>query len=530
MKITAQHTQVLIIGAGPSGLMMAAQLLRYGIQPLIIDSKQGPTTHSKALAVQARSMEIYRQMGIADKVKQEGRPAMGVEICLYGEPRAQVRLDQVEGADTPYPYVLMYPQSRNERALLDYLTQNCCPVYWNTTFESISQTREQATVVLEADGESQTITADWVVAADGARSPVRKQLNISFGGDTYKNLFYLIDGKLNIHFDSDLVRLFLSDKGLAGFFPLPGDPDYFRIVGSLPKQYQDREDELSLEEVTPWLKQITGQAFEVTDCRWIDTYKLHHRMAEHFRSGRCFLIGDAAHIHSPVGGQGMNTGLQDAYNLAWKLAGVVNGQSKPRVLDSYADERMPVAKRLLNSTDRVFKFAMSSNPLSRFFKKHVMIRLLNYVWDKGGVRKLFFKTVSQTGINYRDSKLSLHLSHAKSIKAGDRLPCLSIYDEKKQITTDLHEWCAKPGFTLILMGKVIEEELFIVAKWLTQHYTGLINFYYLPPSEKNQQVFDAFEINKGQHKSMLIRPDMHIGYLNDAIDLDRMDRYLKEIF
>jgi len=528
MTINEQHTTVLIVGAGPSGLMMAAQLLRYGILPIIIDNRQGPTNHSKALAVQARSLETYRQMGIIDKVLAGGKPGKGIAFYRNGEPGAQLRYDNVSNVDTPYPIILMYPQSSNERALLDYLTLNCCPVYWNTTLTGLSQTANNAIATIETNGQTQILTADWVIGADGSHSAVRKSQNIPFNGETYKNLFYLIDGKLADRHEVDMIRVYLSDKGLVGFFPMP-DEGYYRIIGNLPEGFKGNDEELKLSDVLPSLNQIVGRELEVEDCRWLITYKLHHRMAENFRQGRCFLIGDAAHIHSPVGGQGMNTGLQDAYNLAWKLAMVVSGKAAESLLGSYAAERMPVAKRLLKSTDRAFTAAMSNGIFSRIFKKYIMARLLHYLWSKDSIRKFFFLTVSQTGISYRDNKLSLHLSQAKKIKAGDRLPCLKVYDEKKQEETDLHQWCVKPGFTLIVMGKVIEEELFKIAKWLTQSYNGQINFYYLPPSAKNLGVFDVFEVGKNQHLSILVRPDMHIGYLNNAIDPDRMDRYMRDV-
>jgi hypothetical protein len=239
------------------------------------------------------------------------------------------------------------------------------------------------------------------------------------------------------------------------------------------------------------------------------------------------LVGDAAHIHSPVGGQGMNTGLQDAYNLAWKLAGVVNGQLQEPVLDSYADERMPVAKDLLNTTDKVFKIILSQNWLTSLFKKWIMPKLLKFVWSKATLREFFFRKVSQISISYRDSRINLHLSHTTNIKAGDRLPYLKVFDEKKQQETDLHEWCSKPGFTFIVLGNLKDLDLFTLAKWLTQSYPATINFFYLPPSAKNKAVFDAFEIRKGQKKALIVRPDMHIGFMNDVVDIDMMDNYLR---
>jgi hypothetical protein len=230
-----------------------------------------------------------------------------------------------------------------------------------------------------------------------------------------------------------------------------------------------------------------------------------------------------------VGGQGMNTGLQDAYNLAWKLAGVVTGQMAPGILDSYAAERMPVAKDLLNTTDRMFSLITSRSMVGNLVKQFAMPFALNLIWKNEKFRTEFFKRISQTGINYRDSKLNLHLSHNSQLKAGDRLPYLEIFDEKKQEKTDIHAWCSKPGFTLITIGIIQENYLFTLAKWITQKYSLTLNFFHLPPSDKNQHILDRFEIRPGQRKTLIIRPDMHIGYMNDIVDIEMMDNYLRDV-
>jgi 2-polyprenyl-6-methoxyphenol hydroxylase-like FAD-dependent oxidoreductase len=528
MQLTEQHTKVLIIGAGPSGLMMAAQLLRYGVQPVIIDSKQGPTNHSKALAVQARSLEIYRQMGIIDRIINGGKQAGGVIFNQEGTPIASLSLSNIGEGETPFPFIHLYQQSKNERLLLDFLTTNCCPVYWETSLLSVKQTAQQAEVQLQAGQEIINLTCDWLIGADGAHSTVRKQLQIPFNGDTYQHEFYLADVELNNdELTGDKVQLYLSKKGFAGFFPMP-EANAYRIIGNLPEEF-DSKNNLQLEEVLPQINSVTELTINVVKNNWFTTYRLHHRMADNFRKERCFLVGDAAHIHSPVGGQGMNTGLQDAYNLAWKLAGVVNDQLQEYVLDSYAAERMPVAKELLNTTDRVFKIILSQNWYTTLFKKWIMPRLLKYVWSKENLRELFFRRVSQIDISYRDSKINLHLSNSTKIKAGDRLPYFKVFDEKRQEETDLHTWCSKPGFTFIALGNLKELDLFTLAKWLTQNYPAAINFFYLPPSLKNVAIFDAFEIKKGQRKALIIRPDMHIGFMNDVIDIDMMDNYLQNV-
>jgi len=507
---------------------MAAQLLRHGVQPIIIDSKDGPTTHSKALAVQARSLEIYRQMGIADTAVRDGAKSQGVVFSQDGKPDASLSLQNTGEGLTLYPYILMYPQSKNERQLLDYLTLNCCPVYWNTTLTLLTQNPDSVTVTLKNADEESTLNCDWVVGADGAHSVVRKQTGQSFSGDTYAHYFYLVDAKLDAPgLTEDYLNMFLDKNNFCGFFPMP-DKDTYRILGNLPEQFGDRED-ITAEEVLPYINTITKKDIKIVQENWFTTYKLHHRIADNFKVGRCFLIGDAAHIHSPVGGQGMNTGLQDGYNLAWKLAGVVNNLIRPGILDSYAKERMPVAKSLLKTTDAVFNMITSHNVFVGLFKKLALFKLLRALWKSEAIKTIFFKKVSQIDISYRDSNINLHLSKSTQIKAGDRLPYLKVYDEKRLTETDLHEWCSKPGFTLLILGKFDELFLFAIAKWITQKYPGMLNFFYLPPSGKNLDVFEAFECNPHQQKALIIRPDMYIGYMNDVVDMGMMDNYLQNV-
>ena len=528
MPLTAQHTQVLIVGAGPSGLMMAAQLLRYGIQPIIIDNKEGPTSQSKALVVQARSLEINRQMGIADTVINNGNPVKGAQFNIDGKKKAEFKLTDIGNGQTLYPFLFLYQQSKNERVLLDYLTLNCCPVYWNTSLTTLTQNPNSVDADILSGDETVRITCDWLIGADGAHSEVRKQAQIAFNGDTYQHNFYLADALLdNESLDEDFIQLFLTQKGFAGFFPMT-EANNYRIIGNLPHQF-DQKKGVQIDDIIPFLNETVYNKINITQNKWFIIYRLHHRMADKFRANRCFLIGDAAHIHSPVGGQGMNTGLQDAYNLAWKLAGVVNKQINETILNSYAAERMPIAKTLLRTTDRVFNLVMSGNWFVNQFKKWVLPKVLNHVWSKQNTRELFFTTISQIGISYRDSSINLHLSKSTKIKAGDRLPYIKIFDEKQLVETDLHEWCSKPGFTLIILGKFDELFLFTIAKWITNKYTGILNFFYLPPSGKNLEVFEAFETNPHQQKAIIVRPDMYIGYINDVADIGMMERYLKNV-
>jgi 2-polyprenyl-6-methoxyphenol hydroxylase-like FAD-dependent oxidoreductase len=528
MQITETETKVLIVGAGPSGLMMAGQLLRYGIQPMIIDNKQGPTTHSNALAVQARSLEIYRQMGLTDKIVPNGKPAEGLTFNQDGKTRATFELTNIGNGQTLFPYVLLYQQYKNERTLLDFLTQNACPVYWETSLVSLQSDSSGATAHLTNPEGEYTVRCDWVVGADGAHSAVRKQLGVPFNGDTYHSFFYLADLQVNSSIlTGNHIQLFIDNKNLAGFFPMP-EKDCYRVIGNVPKEFGEREN-LVLDDILPYLTSTARTDIDVVKNNWFTIYKLHHRMADRFRDQRCFLIGDAAHIHSPVGGQGMNTGLQDAYNLAWKLAGVINGKINPDILNSYATERMPVAHNLLNTTDRIFKLIVSGNWFVVAIKRWVWFNLLKLIWRSRKSKEFFFKVISQTGISYRHNKINLHLSNGEKIKAGDRLPYLEIYDEKKKEDTDLHAWCGKPGFTLIILGRFDEMFLFNIAKWITNRYQGQLNFFYLPPSGKNLKVFEAFETDPHREKAIIVRPDMYIGYMNDLVAINLMDNYLRNV-
>jgi 2-polyprenyl-6-methoxyphenol hydroxylase-like FAD-dependent oxidoreductase len=518
-------TEVLIVGAGPSGLMMAAQLLRYGIQPVIIDSRQGPTNQSKALAVQARSLEIYRQLGIADQIINGGFQSPRVKFNYDGVYKAGFAIQQAGQGYTPFPYIHVYEQSKNERALLGYLTQRSCPVYWNTSLTALQQNTNAVTVTLNNPEQQYTLTCGWLIGADGAHSTVRHQLQIPFNGDTYPSRFYLADVVINSQ--EEFVNFYLTASGFAGVFPMT-EKNTYRVMGNITATLQSKED-LSFNDVLPSLEEKLRKKLPINQCLRFTTYKLHHRMANKFSKGRCFLIGDAAHIHSPVGGQGMNTGLQDAYNLAWKLAGVIQNRLKPDVLNSYAAERMPVAQNLLQTTDRAFKMIMSRGVVANLFKKWILPVILNKALQNEHFKLNFFKRISQIDISYIHSNLSLHLSQLKTIKAGERLPYLKIYDEKKQQDTDLHTWCSKPGFTLITMGPLQELYIFSLAKWITQHYNNWLNFFHLPPSVKNQRVFDAFEIRNGQSKVIVVRPDMHIGLITDVVDLEIIKNYLENV-
>lgn len=520
------HASVVIVGAGPSGLMMAALLLRQGIQPIIIDSKMELTKQSRALAVHARSLEILRELDLSDQFLKEGTQVSGFDFYFVNDEHPARLI--IDGSDkTLFPFVLTLEQSKTEKNLLEDLTAHACPVYWDSTLLHVQQSDEGVVLEVRQGELNKRVSCDWLIGADGASSGVRKALKINFSGGSYIHRFYLADLNLTIPYSDNQIRIISKKEGFNALFPISNN--VVRCIGVVPAALKNRTD-LSFDDLKPYVTFTLGVPLQVESCNWFSVYSLHHRMADQFRSRRVFLIGDAAHVHSPVGGQGMNTGLQDAYNLAWKLAGVLNNEYNIRILDSYSLERMPVARGLLKTTDRMFSMIVSDNFLIKRVRKWLAPVLLQRIADSKYLKGELFRRISQIAINYRKSSLSVHHSATTTIKAGDRLPFLRLYDEKLKVDTDLHQWCSKGVFTLLVLGELSPMAVSGIAKWIKSAYPLGLNFFYMPRSERNITIFEAFEINGEKAKrAVIVRPDLHIGYINDIVDTELIDGYLKQV-
>ena len=319
------ETDVIIVGAGPTGLALACQLIRYGVDFVIVEKNEGVTPYSKALGVHARTLEIYEQLDLAKKALERGTITGKVRLLEKGEIVGEVNLSNIGEGMSPYPFMLVLEQSENERLLYDYLKAHGREVFWQTELESFSQDESGVTVqVKNSAGEAQTITGKYLVGCDGPKSRVRHTLGLSFEGSTFERLFYVADVRIDWKFSHDALHGCLTRNAVVAFFPMPGEKRW-RIVGAFPEGFDKNEGEVLYEEIEARIKQEAELDLDITRVDWFSTYKVHTRHVEKFSSGRCFLAGDAAHIHTPAGGQGMNTGIQDAYNLAWKLALVLRG-------------------------------------------------------------------------------------------------------------------------------------------------------------------------------------------------------------
>jgi 2-polyprenyl-6-methoxyphenol hydroxylase-like FAD-dependent oxidoreductase len=432
------QTDVIIVGAGPTGLSLACQLIRHGRDFVILDKAETLTPYSRAIGVQARTLEIYEQIGLAQPAIEQGTVAGKVRLLAGGTVRGEFDLSHMGQGASPYPFVLLLEQSKNERLLHDYLQAHGQEVLWKTGFETLSQTETGvAATVRDAAGAPQVIEGRYLVGCDGAKSPVRHALQLPFAGSTFERMFYVADAQVDGDFPHEAISVCLSSSTFVVFFPLKGERR-FRIVGVFPDQFARDEGDVLYDEIERHVKQEVELPLTIHDVEWFSTYKVHTRHVSRFSAGRCFLAGDAAHVHSPAGAQGMNTGIQDAYNLAWKLAAVLQGNDGDGLLETYNEERLENAKNLLQTTDRLFQFIAGSNGLLAFLRNHVFPSVAGYLIGTDPVKHFVFPLISQIGINYRHGSLSNHAGDGQfAVKAGDRLPYFlvdgqSIYDRLRE--------------------------------------------------------------------------------------------------
>jgi 2-polyprenyl-6-methoxyphenol hydroxylase-like FAD-dependent oxidoreductase len=455
-------TDVLIVGAGPTGLVLALWLTKLGVRVRIIDKSAEPGTTSRALAVQARTLELYRQLDLTDAVIAEGHRVPAVNLWVRGERHARLAFENIGAGMTPYPFLHIYPQDQHERLLIGRLEALGVPVERRTELIGFSEEGEHVSARLRGPDKEHECTASYIAGCDGARSIVRETIGTGFPGGTYRQLFYVADVEAAGAAANGDLHVDLDEADFLGVFPLAG-VGRARLIGTVRDERADRADALTFEDVSD--RAINHLQLKIAKINWFSTYHVHHRVTQHFRKGRAFLLGDAAHIHSPAGGQGMNTGIGDAINLAWKLAAVIGGQADDSLLDSYESERIGFARRLVATTDRVFSFATADGPLADFMRMRVAPALIPFAISFERVRKFMFRTLSQTMVNYRKGPLSRGL--AGEVWGGDRLPWVAVdgldnFSSLSAMNWQVHvygvakpetsAWCARQGLPLHVFG------------------------------------------------------------------------------
>jgi 2-polyprenyl-6-methoxyphenol hydroxylase-like FAD-dependent oxidoreductase len=324
---------VLIVGAGPTGLTLAAWLAHQGVPTRIIDRTAEPGTTSRALAVQARTLELYQQLGLTQTLLARGHKVPAINLWVRGAHAARMPFEAIGAGLTRYPFLEIFPQDEHERLLLEHLAAHGVMVERRTELKGFTDEGGGIRArLLRPDGQQETIEAAYVAGCDGARSLVRETLGTGFPGGTYRQVFYVadidgdgppVDGELHIDLD---------EADFLAVFPLAG-AGRARLIGTVRDERAEQPENLRFEDVSA--RAMHNLKVRVQRVNWFSTYHVHHRVTEHFGKGHAFLLGDAAHIHSPAGGQGMNTGIGDAVNLAWKLAAVLHGRAPVSLLDTY---------------------------------------------------------------------------------------------------------------------------------------------------------------------------------------------------
>jgi 2-polyprenyl-6-methoxyphenol hydroxylase-like FAD-dependent oxidoreductase len=545
------HTQneipVLVIGAGPAGLTLAAELVRHGVACRIVDKAAGPTPLSKATSVQARTLEMLDDMGIVDEALAAGTRSHGVNIYQGSHRILHVSYDELE---SPYPLLLNIPQSSMERVLVDLVTRLELLIGWQTELVEFTQDAEGVTATLRhADGSEETVRASWLVGCDGAHSTVRHALDIAFAGHTYSQWFGLADARIHWDLRHDELHGFVNPHGLFFAIPAPGENQY-RVV--MEAEEPPVEADLTLADFQAALDERGPGDATLSDPGWISPFKVNARRAGKYRVGRAFIAGDAAHIHSPTGGLGLNTGMQDAYNLAWKLALVVRGLADPAVLDSYEAERTPVADAVLRLAAQLTTMLTLTSPVSRQLRDHLMPMLSGL----GAVQHQIAVQDSQLDITYRTSPIVTeyhhgHFGHARFAggpRAGDRAPDSGPLHPADGSAGRLYDLLRGVHHTLLLYGGPEPEtatwqHLAALARAVRAQHGETMRVYIVVdgagvPGELAEERGVLLDPQGAMHHRYqadrpslyLIRPDGYIGFVSRPADQAALTKYLARIF
>ena len=532
---------VLIIGAGPVGLTLASELTRHGIRCRIVDKDAGTKTISKALILHVRTQEMFDAMGAIAAEKAVSIPLRQIALHAYGKLLGHLRADTI---DSPHPHPIILGQNRTEQVLEEHLHSLGGQVDWQVEATGFEQDENRVSVTLRhQDGSEEVAHAKYLVGCDGARSVVRKKLGLNFEGGKYENeQFIQADAKIRWTLPKGTSYLFLTGAGYMMVIEMPDD--FVRVFISLADPDPDNETPPTLQEIQDALNKFGGVEAELYDPVWLARYRTSHRRADRFGEKRIFVAGDAGHIHVPLGGQGMNTGIQDAFNLAWKLAYTLQEKAYPELLDTYSAERVPVAEALLAGTDKGYRIILHPNEL-----KQNAVRLLGpFIVGQEWIRTKILHTLEEVDISYKDiSPIAEDHGGSSGPAAGDRAPSAIIVRLADQATVQLFDIFRGTHWTLLLLSgqkatSEVYQKLAKIGQSVANKYTQVVtphlilNEMTLPKSlpwqgsvlmDSEHYVHEKYGASSAC--LYLIRPDWYVGFRGSLSDSDRLLDYLHKI-
>jgi 2-polyprenyl-6-methoxyphenol hydroxylase-like FAD-dependent oxidoreductase len=514
---------VLIAGAGPTGMMAAIELSRFNIPVRLIDKNDKPETTSRAVGVQARTLELLEQRGLASSLVKLGNP--GLALSIYGDGKRFFRLD-FERISSKYNYLLFVSQAETERVLREALDKAGVTIERHVTFLALGQADRDTklTAVLQhSDGSLKRFECSYLIAAEGAHSTARGTVGLHFEGKSLVEEYALGD----LHIDGELVEtdvhIFSSEHGFFGLFPMGSRR--FRLMASNPISKPSKETGPSLEELQQIYDQRSHIPARLRDMSWNSWFRINSRMVNRLQVGRVFLGGDSAHIHSPAGAQGMNTGMQDMINLCWKLAMVMKGQAKPELLETYSKDRLPVIQNVLKRTSALTHTIGSESTLFRSVFNHVAPWLVSMDY----IQQNTTEGMSQLALDYRESPLSGSSGHSGELRAGDRLPDFPVTGLNREGSVEQQPWPAtifsllNPSCFTLLYSNIPDP-----AKTDSEIQTAVGPWHYLMGRHQIAAIpgQHGFEKYFGASPSIvLVRPDGYVAFTGSDTSVAKLAEY-----
>ncbi|MDP1604308.1 MAG: FAD-dependent oxidoreductase [Legionella sp.] len=522
---------VLVVGAGPVGLFCANELSRHGLSCRIIEKKSALSDKSKALGIHIRTLDVLQDCGFYDEVIEEGHVVLGALLKSNGKQLAELNF---EGIGASRNFLIDLPQDKTERILYKGLVDKKIAIEWQSELLTLEQFPDEVIAGIEhPDGHIEKIRANWLIACDGAHSTARQLLKAEFIGASYAQTWWLADLHINWSLPQNKMIINASEKGPLACFPM-GDNRY-RIVMTAPANHHEQPD---MNDIVQAFNERTSDEALLSDPVWITAFSIHHKQIQHYRDNRVFFCGDAAHIHSPMGGQGLNTGIQDAYNLVWKLALVQKKQAKDNLLNSYHDERYPIGKSVLKKTDIMTKMILIKTPYLITLRNHLMSFLSSFDF----LRKIIAKDLAELKISYAKSPIVKTLGEKTDLKTGQFVPNFSLknsINSDKKSLADISQGTLHHLFLFAGLHPVdslrLNEVAFLLDKFkdvLTVHLVLLnaqantTNF----PSiwiDENQAFHDEYKLQNPT--AMLVRPDKYIGLTQSPINFEQLQTTLNEL-